>query len=180
MRFRLRGFNNTNKAIQLCNSLFRRGLDRLDRNKQKLRDERNGPRIAVINDYSPSLFGWFFNRPNKSSLHQCTTTSNRQCNCTGKCPDLNDSDAGFSAVEGGVYYDLCNTTEKERREKRSKYEQLKRNRVAARIKAKRKRERARGESPKGSKWEKLGSGIWANNVTGRIKLWDPTKRDTTE
>ena len=136
MRFRLRGFNNTNKAVQLCNSLFRRCMDRLGRNRKKLYNEHDGPSIAVINDYSPSNFGWFFNRPDKPSLHQCTTASNRQCNCTGECPDLDDNYAEFGATEGGVYRDP--TEAKDR--KRSKYEQLRRDAIAARIRAKRRRE----------------------------------------
>ena len=140
MRFRLRGVNNTNKAVQLLNAIRRRGMDRLGRIKQKLQPKRNEPNIAVINDYTPSNFGWFFNRPSKPSLHECTTSSNRQCNCTGECAGLDDDYAGFSATEGGVYYDVCNTTEKERREKRSKYEQFRRDRIAARLKAKRRRE----------------------------------------
>ena len=140
MRFRLRGINNTNKAIQLCNSLFRRGMDRLGRNKQKLQSKRNEPNIAVINDYSPSNFGWFFNRPNKSSLHQCTTASNRQCNCTGECAGIDDDYARFGAAEGGVFRDPTETRNKEGRKERGYYEQLIRNRIAARIKAKRRRE----------------------------------------
>ena len=137
----LRRTNNTNKKFSMLRPLWSRTVDRLGRLKQHLRTNADKP-----NEHNkpnqPSLAYWnyAFNRPveRSQSTHQCFIHTHRQCDCTGKCADFDDDYAGaYAAPEGGVWRNPAET----RNKKRSYYEQLKRDRIAARLKAKRRAER---------------------------------------
>ena len=143
----LRRNNNSNKKLSMLRPLWSRAMDRLDRLKQHMRSNVNKPDEHNESD-KPSLSYWnyAFNKPLRAydrNVHECYIHSYRQCDCSGKCADLDDDYAGFSgAPEGGVYREaIIVIGGQERREKRNFYEQLKRDRIAARIKAKRRAER---------------------------------------
>ena len=137
----LRRNNNTGKKLSVLRPLWSRTVDRLGRLKQHLRTNANKPN-EFNKSSKPSLayLNYAFNRPvdRSQSIHECYNHTYRQCNCSGKCADSDYDDARtYAAPEGGIWRNPAETRNKER----SYYEQLKRDRIAARIKAKRRAER---------------------------------------